>query len=368
MNDANPTRSEVERQLERMLVHPLFAVREKQAEVFGFLVRSALDGRKIDQKDIRERCFPDPPYDPGISHARTNVNALRKTLPEYYAGDGKDDPVLITLPDPQKNKTASGKPIKLPPGKAYKPTFTYNPRHDIAQEFALAHHLLRSGGPSQVMAGLQHLDTLWEREPEHPDVILATVEGLSSCLLLEMPLDRPREEYIAAAFDTIDRLAKRVPETWRSHTARARLHFCTNDFDAAGKEFDVALALDREKTLYDGWYAYFLFMSGREEEAARLEGESANERIDDPIAQAAHGIALCKANRFVKAERAFKKAFELDRNCWPAHYGMTLLHLSTGNRERARSHTERLQSLLEPADFEIVMKRLNRLNPEPPAR
>ncbi len=107
----HPTRQEIERQLERMLAHPLFAVREKQAEVFEFLVRSALDGKKIDQKDIQECCFPDPPYDPGVSHARTNVNALRKTVPEYYAGDGKDDPVLIELPDPQENKTASGKLI-----------------------------------------------------------------------------------------------------------------------------------------------------------------------------------------------------------------------------------------------------------------
>jgi len=364
----NPARHEIERQLERMLAHPLFAGSLKKSQVFAFLVRSALDGLKIDQKDIQERCFPDPPYDPGVSHARTNVNALRKTVPEYYASDGKDDPILITLPDPKKNKTASGNEIKLPSGKAYTPAFTYNPRHDIAKQFTLAHHLLRSGPPSQLTAALQRFGRIAERDPEHPDVILAAVHGLSAYLLLDLPLELPREEYIAGAFETLDRLAVSGSDAWRIHMARALLYCCTNNYDEAGKEFAAALALDLAGTLDDSWYAYYLFMSGQEAEAVRLEADSATARIDDPGAQAAYGIMLCKASRFVEAERVLILALDLERNCVMAHYGMVLLYLSTGKHAQAREHTKRLASLLEPEDFEIMMGRLRKVYPEPPVR
>jgi hypothetical protein len=155
-NDAKPGKDEVLRQLERMLVHPHFAARPQQARLFEFLVRSDLEGQDITEKDIRAEFFPTPPYSPESTIARTTVNFIRGGLVrEYYAQEGKDDPVIIVLPAPSKSKTLAGRSVKLPPGKAYKPTFSYNPRHGIARKYRLGLHHLRLHKPLDVEDALR---------------------------------------------------------------------------------------------------------------------------------------------------------------------------------------------------------------------
>ena len=79
---------------------------------------------------------------------------------------------------------------------------------------------------------------------------------------------------------------------------------------------------------------------------------------------ALHGVYLCKAGHYEEAERAFAQALELDRNCWPAHYGITQLYLSTGRQEQAAEHSKRLEALVEPAEYEDMMRRLNLSRPD----
>lgn len=55
--DITPSRHEVERQLDRMLSDPLFMARPKQAAIFEYLVRRALDGRETDEKTIFAEFF-----------------------------------------------------------------------------------------------------------------------------------------------------------------------------------------------------------------------------------------------------------------------------------------------------------------------
>ena len=115
-------------------------------------------------------------------------------------------------------------------------------------------------------------------------------------------------------------------------------------------------------------YASFEEMAGRE--AARPD------RIDVVAivtpnhlhfapAQAFLGLYLVEGKRYGEAERAFEQSLALDRNCWPAHYGLTKLHLAAGNKEQAREHMKRLEALIEPDEYQILSK----FNPpEPPGR
>jgi Tfp pilus assembly protein PilF len=361
--DANPARHEIERQLERMLAHPLFTARPQQARLFEFLVRSALDEKEVTEKDIRAECFPTPPYSPESTVARTTVNFIRgELLRDYYAGEGKDDPVLIALPDPKKNKTASGKAVKLPPGKAYRAIFRYNPAHEIAREFALVHHFLR-GTPSQITDALVHLARVQEVEPDQPDVTLATMEAFAVKLLLGEYAEE-RETYLAAAFDALARIAPVAPDYWRVHAARGLLYCVETRFDEARQEFAAALTLDRESTRNSNWYPIFLFRTGQEEEAIQMEASKAAHNMDDAGTHASHGILLCHVRRFEEAERALKTALEIDRNSWQAHYGMTLLLSETGRHYQAREQSKRLESLLESEDFEMLVRRIGLKPPE----
>jgi hypothetical protein len=163
----NPARHEVERQLDRMLAHPLFQARSVQTGIFAFLVDSALNRRKVEELDIFLRFYPEKNPGDGGTDVRTNVNFVRKLLKEYYEGDGQDDPVIITLPAPERIPQPDGKYklIKRPPGEAYKPVFGYNPRSAMAKELTIASHLL-SGGPAQIEQGLWHLDTIFKTDAD----------------------------------------------------------------------------------------------------------------------------------------------------------------------------------------------------------
>jgi Flp pilus assembly protein TadD len=356
----NPARHEVERQLDRMLAHPLFQARSVQTGIFAFLVDSALNRRKVEELDIFLRFYPEKNPGDGGTDVRTNVNFVRKLLKEYYEGDGKDDPVIITLPAPERIPQPDGKYklIKRPPGEAYKPVFSYNPRSAMAKELTIASHLL-SGGPAQIEQGLWHLDTIFKADADHPDMVLGTAEAVGSQILLGVYNDDIRKGLIAAAMEWIDRVAPEVPDYWRVPMVRGLLNYCDGDLDNAGKEFDTALALDRQSTVSRGWYTQYLFAVGRQEEALQLVGLYADERADNAQAHGLHGIYLTQAGKYEEAEKVFAQALHLDRNCWAAHYGMAKLCIVTGRGHQAKEHTKRLEALVEPAEYEDMQRRLS---------
>ena len=362
--DAIPTRQEVERQLDRMLAHPLFRAREKQAKIFAFLVRNALDGKPVEEADIFEELFisTGQRYAEDTTVVRTTISHIRgKLLDKYYAGDGQDDPVIIALPAAERTLLPNGKYsiVKLPPGTAYRPQFRYNPRHKIAQDFALANHLA-VGTPSGIQEGLRRYGAILELEPGHPDAVLGSIEALGLQLMQGFYTDElMREALISASFDTIARLDPATAGDWRSHMLRGFLHTCGNDLGAARKEFDIALKLDHQSTVRGGWYIHFLFISGEQEEALRLLGLEAAESFDDPAVLTAYGMYLWKANRFEDAERTLRHALGLDRNYWPAHWGLVRLCLSTERPKTAQAHAQLLETLLEREDYEFLMRHVD---------
>jgi len=83
--------------------------------------------------------------------------------------------------------------------------------------------------------------------PGHPDAVLGFVEALGGQLLFGIYTDEPvRTAFIAAGLEMIARLDPATADYWRTHMVRGLLHTCANDFDAAKKEFDIALTLDRQ--------------------------------------------------------------------------------------------------------------------------
>jgi Tfp pilus assembly protein PilF len=95
-------------------------------------------------------------------------------------------------------------------------------------------------------------------------------------------------------------------DPWYLHNVRAFLRMCAGEMEEAEKEFGNALRLDRRATINRGWYAFFVFVTGRPEEALRLFGVLADEHAADADTQALYGIYLCRAKRLEDAERALK--------------------------------------------------------------
>src|SRR5260370_12155097 len=89
-------------ELDRLLASPEFAKAGRQTAFLRFIVEQTLDGRASGIKEALvgvEVYGRKPGYDPQAdSIVRTEAARLRTRLKEYYAGTGRGDSTVITLP------------------------------------------------------------------------------------------------------------------------------------------------------------------------------------------------------------------------------------------------------------------------------
>jgi hypothetical protein len=106
-----------------MLSGKRFAGAPNQSRLLAFVVTSALNGeRTIKESAIALALFPHL-----LPEESTDVRVaalhLRDRLRRYYAQEGSQDRVIISLPEPLHYRGT-----RLPTGTAYLPRFSYNPR------------------------------------------------------------------------------------------------------------------------------------------------------------------------------------------------------------------------------------------------
>lgn len=96
------TPEDVRRQLNRVLSSPVFTSSERLRRFLEFVVERTLagDGERLKEYVIGIEVFDrDASYDPRLdSIVRVEAARLRTKLTEYYAGDGRADPIVLTLP------------------------------------------------------------------------------------------------------------------------------------------------------------------------------------------------------------------------------------------------------------------------------
>jgi TolB-like protein len=98
----SPTADDVRRQLDRLLASAVFAHAGRMSRFLRFVVERTLagEGERLKEYVIGIEVFDrDEAYDPRVdSIVRVEAARLRTKLAEYYAGEGRDDPVVLTLP------------------------------------------------------------------------------------------------------------------------------------------------------------------------------------------------------------------------------------------------------------------------------
>jgi len=96
------TPEDVRRQLNRVLSSPVFTSSGRLRRFLEFVVERTLagDGERLKEYVIGIEVFDrDATYDPRLdSIVRVEAARLRTKLAEYYAGDGRADPIVLTLP------------------------------------------------------------------------------------------------------------------------------------------------------------------------------------------------------------------------------------------------------------------------------
>ncbi|MBB6252018.1 hypothetical protein [Nitrospirillum iridis] len=99
---STPSPWAVREQVDRLGASPRFAGSERLLAFLHFIVEETLAGRGATLKEavIGNAVYGrEPPYDPRIdSTVRVEARRLRRKLEDHYAGPGRQDPVIITLP------------------------------------------------------------------------------------------------------------------------------------------------------------------------------------------------------------------------------------------------------------------------------
>jgi tetratricopeptide (TPR) repeat protein len=337
-SDAIPTAREIEHQLERMLKSAAFSARPQQAKVFEFLVRAAVAQKEITEKDIRAKFFPTPPYNPDSTVVRTTVNFVRGSLvPGYYADEGAEDAVIVTLPLPVRA-------AKHAPGAAYRPEFAYNPR-------SAADHSYREG-----LRHFSHLFSFFDfagagrcfdrataAQPSFAPAYAARAE-LHVAEPMLAPYIQPRKMLTRARTDAL-RALRLDPKQWRAHVALAAVHVCRRQWKEAQEEFNKALRLNRQETRLHPWYAAYLMAIGKKNEALALVSDRAVDRPEDPFALAIWGLFAYVQRDFATARQLLEKALSRNPKDWVACFASACLRLQgdtpddgTGERLITRAH------------------------------
>ena len=97
-----PTGDDVRRQLDRLLASSGFANAGRMSRFLRFVVEQSLagEGERLKEYVIGVEVFDrDANYDPRVdSIVRVEAARLRTKLTEYYAGEGREDAIVLTLP------------------------------------------------------------------------------------------------------------------------------------------------------------------------------------------------------------------------------------------------------------------------------
>ena len=114
-----PTQEAIEAQLARILDSEALSTSDRSKAFLAFVVRQSLLGSGAELKElvIGTELFGQSGFDPKRnSTVRSAANRLRAKLAAYYAGQGRDDDVLITVPEGAYVARFSLKPLSIQSG------------------------------------------------------------------------------------------------------------------------------------------------------------------------------------------------------------------------------------------------------------
>jgi tetratricopeptide (TPR) repeat protein len=333
--DSVPTPEEIRRQLERILKNSRFSGSQRFEDFLEFVVDKALKNELITQSIVAARLYPKKFAHGDISDVRVIAKDLRKAFAEYYAQEGRGDPVQIRLPDPPENQT-----VKLKAGTAYKPLFSYNPRYPAEREYQRGLLHLSQLSPLGLVYALSSFKKAVQLGHRHPAVCAAISEAYLINSLYGCP--EPATHYLFRARETATLAVKLNPDSWHGHAALATVHTCLLNWSAAVASFEKALECNASETRSYPGYAFYLLAAGKRDEALQLVKNKAESKSGDPAAERMYPLFLYATRQFKQAERLLRNLHDTFETDWIVMLTLVLLFLALDRPELALKVNNRL--------------------------
>jgi hypothetical protein len=306
MEDPKPRREEIECQLVRMLASPIFRKAKSQSRFLSVCVDVTLAGIQPTEREIGKRLLGRKFRKDETTDVRVHAKSLRRTLANYYASQGANDPVVIDFRTPSSNKR-----IKPPTGEAYRPTFRYNARSVNLESFHSAVEALKAPrSAAQVQWASITFSEVCDKWPDHGQARIAFAEANCVESFLVAPSRQALGLAKQAALSAIDLL----PDYWRSYAALGTACCFACEMQAADLAFDVARIIDPDAlSLYSGFHMY-LSISGRSDLAAKFSAQMLGASHENPFPALLAGIHAYLNRDATAAEVALSEAMNLENN------------------------------------------------------
>jgi tetratricopeptide (TPR) repeat protein len=328
-----PSEVEVRRQLDTMLANETFTLRPQQAKFFELIVSAVLAGDEPTEKYIRAKLFPSPPYDLSSNIVRRTADLVRGLLREYYSGPGKDDLVLISLLDYDKKKR-----VKLQPGQAYTPAFSYNPSHKLATLFTKLRWDISTGHPLKLLEALDIIEEVSAISPENIDIWLLSCELVA---LLSIYAPMPISDFAETSQEILQEAPLNdptFPHSSRLYRISAAFHLLNGQLSHAGRQFAEAATLDPLHSSTDLWLPVFYITSGRPKEALS-SADSVVRRFPDTAPPLCVSALIHYVVRdFSTADERLTKALTYDPHYWVTYLLKSLVSFQLGRPDLALDH------------------------------
>lgn len=249
-----PTPGEVRSQLEKILDSFRFRKAATQSNILRFVVEMALSQQSIKGADIRAE-IPGH-FDVDSHKERANASIIRQKMDEYYLDEGKDDIVRIGFP----------------PGPAYRPVFSYHVKAKAIRAYnrALGYKEQLSAYALSEAEGL--LDKAIKLAPEFAPLFAAKAEICLLRFVLEniVGMYPGTFGWTSYARRSAENALRLDPKSWLGHVVLGVTSLTVYNFERARVKFSAAMELDPEKTASSLWYATYLMVIGRTDEALRI--------------------------------------------------------------------------------------------------
>jgi tetratricopeptide (TPR) repeat protein len=345
-NDRIPTNGQIRRQLERILSNARLAGSPRQANFLSHVVKETLRKKEFDEDVLGYELFRNYIADRSTD-VRATANHLRATLADYYAEEGSRDLIIIGLPVQRrrkKSKRKKGSKGKPPPGTSYKPTFSYNERHPVEQDYRRALYYLDQCSPGSEGIALDYFRDVLKKAQDHAGAHVGSAE-----IFLRLSMYHSRSSASANLKKAEQHILKALQfnrNFWRAHAVCGAIHCCYRRWKEAKRSFARALKKDAFQTRYCAWYyPAFLMATGRVDEALRLTQTRAEENPDDHYAQLVHGVLLHANHRFDDAFLSLTVAATMEPRFWVTYAVGALNDLARSEPDKATASIVRIYQL-----------------------
>jgi tetratricopeptide (TPR) repeat protein len=318
-----PTEAEVRAQLKRMLDGKRMKRSFNRAFLLEHVVKSFLDGEELSEDILGYEIFSG--YAPDKSNdVRVTAINLRRSLSEYYAEEGVDDPIRIDLPK----------------GPKYRPLFSYNGASEAQKEYLRALPML-------AQLNLDYAEDRLREAIELQPTYAAPFVALAEIYLMAPFCDdrfvsctaRRKLPHIKEWLATALHLSQR---SWRAQVGLGVAHSYAHEWDDAARAFEAAEEIAKDEVRDDPWYHTYLVSRGRIDEASQLLNAKIRYARDDAALLTQYGFVEYVRREYSEAKDAFSEASRIAVKFWPARVGMVCVQMGMSNLDEAKRQMEYL--------------------------